>query len=66
MAKGEGFVAQKIKEIAKEHGVPIVENKPLAQALYKGVEVGEEIPAEFYEAVAKILAMVYKTRRKSA
>lgn len=66
VAKGEGFVAQKIKEIANEHGVPIVENKPLAQALYKGVEVGEEIPAEFYRAVAEILAMVYKTRRKSA
>ncbi|NLX13228.1 MAG: EscU/YscU/HrcU family type III secretion system export apparatus switch protein, partial [Phycisphaerales bacterium] len=59
-AKGAGFLAQRIRELAIEHGVPIVERKPLAQALYKTVEVGQEIPAQFYRAVAEILAYVYE------
>ncbi|MDR2455884.1 MAG: EscU/YscU/HrcU family type III secretion system export apparatus switch protein, partial [Deltaproteobacteria bacterium] len=54
------------KEIAKESGVPVVENKPLAQALYRAVEVGQMIPVEFYKAVAEIINYIYrvKGRRK--
>ena len=59
VAKGARLVAQKIKEIAKENGVPMVENKPLAQALFKVCEVGKYIPAAFYHAVAEILAYIY-------
>jgi flagellar biosynthetic protein FlhB len=64
VAKGARLIAEKIKEIAREHDVPIVENKPLAQALYKGIEVGQEVPAELYSAVAEILAYVYRLRGK--
>jgi len=64
LAKGANKVAEKIKEIAREHNVPIRENKPLAQALYKNVEIGETIPEELYRAVAAILAQVYKYKRK--
>ena len=60
LAKGEDYLANKIKEAAKEANVPIVENKPLARALYATVEVDEVIPPELYQAVAEILAMVYK------
>jgi len=63
LAKGAGPIAQKIKEIAKEHKIPIKENKPLAQALYKQVEIGEMIPEELYQAVAAILANLDKFRR---
>ncbi len=59
-AKGAGLLAKHIRELAIEYGVPIVERKPLAQALYKTVEVGQEIPAQFYRAVAEILAYVYE------
>jgi flagellar biosynthetic protein FlhB len=62
LAKGAGAVAERIKEIAREHGVPVRENKPLARALYKVVEVGDTIPEEFYQAVAAILAQIYKSR----
>ncbi len=61
VAKGEDFLAQKIKEIAKENKVPIVENKPLARMLYHNVDVGTEIPPELYQAVAEVLAMVYQS-----
>jgi flagellar biosynthetic protein FlhB len=64
VAKGADFVAKRIREIAIEHGVPIVERKPLAQALYRDVEVGQEIPARFYKAVAEILAYVYELAGK--
>lgn len=63
VAKGAGYLAQKIKEVAMAHGVEIVENKPLAQVLYKSVEVGGQIPVELYKAVAEILAHVYRKRR---
>lgn len=66
VAKGRGFIAQKIKEIAKENNVPIVENKPLARALYQAVQVDEVIPAEFYKAVAEVLAYVYSLNRTAA
>lgn len=59
VAKGEDYLAKKIKEIARENSVEIVENKPLARTLYANVEIGEEIPPELYQAVAEILAMVY-------
>jgi flagellar biosynthetic protein FlhB len=65
VAKGQALIAEKIKEIAKEHDVPIMEDKPLAQALYKSVEIGETIPLLFYQAVAEILAYVYRLKGKS-
>ncbi len=58
-AKGVDHVAQRIKEIARESAVPIVENKPLARALYAEVEIGDMIPDEYYQALAVILAKVY-------
>ncbi len=65
VAKGQRLIAQKIKEVAKEAGVPVVENKPLAQALYKSVEVGMAIPAKLFKAVAEVLAYVYKLKGKA-
>jgi flagellar biosynthetic protein FlhB len=64
VAKGANKVAEKIKAIAKEHNIPIIEDKPLAQALYKAVEVGQSIPGDLYEAVATILAHVYRMKNK--
>ena len=63
VAKGLDHLAEKIKEIARENNVPIRENKPLARALYKQVEVGDMIPEEMYQAVAAILAQIRKTQR---
>ena len=63
VAKGAGAVAAKIKEIAKEHSVPIVEDKPIARALFK-FEVNSFIPEDLYVAVAKILAYIYKLKSK--
>lgn len=65
VAKGEDYLAKRIRETAKESGVPIVENKPLARALYATVEVDETIPPELYQAVAEILAVVYTERNKA-
>lgn len=62
LAKGEGYLALKIKETAKENGVEIVENKPLARMIYYNVEIGTEIPPELYQSVAEILAMLYNAR----
>ncbi|MBN1571477.1 MAG: flagellar biosynthesis protein FlhB [Acidobacteria bacterium] len=62
VAKGVGFLALKIRELAQEHGIPLVENKPLAQTLYKSVEIGESIPGNLYKAVAEILAYIYKAK----
>ena len=59
LAKGEDYLAQRIKEIARENKVEIVENKPLARMLYANVEVGEAVPPELYQAVAEVLAFVY-------
>ncbi len=64
VAKGAGFVAQRIKDIAKQHRVPIVENKPLAQTIYKAAEVGDEIPEHLYKAVAEVLAYVYSLKNR--
>ncbi|MCR5640388.1 MAG: flagellar biosynthesis protein FlhB [Lachnospiraceae bacterium] len=62
VAKGEQYLAQKIKEVAKEHAVAIVENKPLARSLYATVDIGQEIPPELYQAVAEVLAVIYNNR----
>lgn len=62
VAKGAGYLAQRIREIAREHQVPLVENRPLAQSLYRDVEIGQSIPAGLYQAVAGILAYVYRLK----
>jgi flagellar biosynthetic protein FlhB len=62
VAKGAGKLAERIREIAKANGIPIVEQKPLARTLYKAVEIGDFIPAELYRAVAEILAYVYRVK----
>jgi flagellar biosynthetic protein FlhB len=64
VAKGAGWIAEKIKEIGRKHQVPIVENKPLAQILYKTVDLGRAIPSTLYQAVADILAYVYRIKNK--
>ena len=65
VAKGEDFLAAKIKEVARENQVEIVENKPLARMLYANVNVGAEIPPELYQAVAEVLAMVYNLKGRN-
>lgn len=62
VAKGAGFVADKIKSIARLRGIPIMENKPLAQALFFGVKIGDYIPEKFYVIVAELLARVYRIK----
>ncbi len=64
VAKGQDLIALRIREIAKEHGVPIVENVPLARALYAAGELEKEIPFEHYEAVAKVISYVYQLKGK--
>jgi flagellar biosynthesis protein FlhB len=65
VAKGAGFVADKIKSIARLNGIPIMENKPLAQALFFGVKIGDYIPEKFYLVVAELLAQVYRIRKRA-
>ncbi len=60
VAKGRNYLAARIRELAREHGVMIVENPPLARALYGSVDVGRDIPPDFYRAVAEVLAYVYR------
>jgi flagellar biosynthetic protein FlhB len=64
LAKGAGLLAQKIRRIALQNGIPVVERKPLAQVLYKTVQVGEVIPADQYQAVAEVLRYVYQLQGK--
>lgn len=64
LAKGQDLVAERIKSIARENRITIVENKPLARALYESVEVGGSVPHELYQAVAELLAYVYKLKNK--
>ena len=66
VAKGKNIVAQRIKEIARQYGVTIVENRPLARALYAMVDVGGIVPQELYKAVAEVLAYVYRLKRRTA
>lgn len=60
VAKGRNYLAQRIRKLAIHHQVPVIENPPLAQALYKSTEVGQEIPAHLYRAVAEVLAYIYR------
>jgi flagellar biosynthetic protein FlhB len=60
VAKGRNALALRMRSLASEHNVPIVENPPLARALYKSCEVGQEIPAHLYRAVAEILAYLFR------
>jgi flagellar biosynthetic protein FlhB len=60
LAKGKNYLARRIRELALQHEVPIIENQPLAQALYKSAEVGQEIPPHLYRAVAEVLAYIFK------
>jgi flagellar biosynthetic protein FlhB len=64
LAKGADYIAMKIKEIAKENNIEIIENKPLARMLYYNVEVGAEIPPELYQMTAEVLAYVYGLKNK--
>ncbi|MGE5255948.1 MAG: flagellar biosynthesis protein FlhB [Hyphomicrobiales bacterium] len=64
VAKGADAIAERIRDIAREHNVPLVENKPLAQALYKMADLGDYIPVDLYRAVAEVLAYVYRLKRK--
>ena len=65
VAKGAEHIAFKIREVAREHHIPLLENKTLAQNLYKSVDIGEEIPSSLYQAVAEILAYVYRLKGKT-
>ena len=62
VAKGAGYIAARIREIAESSGIPIIEQKPLAQTLFKSVELGETIPMTLYRAVAEVLAYVYRLK----
>jgi len=63
LAKGKNYLALRIRQIATDHQVPIVENQPLAQALYKSADVGQEIPPHLYRAVAEVLAYIFRVMR---
>ena len=64
-AKGRDLLAERIRQLARQHGVPVVERPPLARALYAAVEVGHEVPPAFYRAVAEVLAFVYQLSRRA-
>jgi len=64
VAKGADRIAERIKEIAKENNIPVIEDKPLAQLIYKSVDIDEKIPQDMYQAVAQILAYIYKIKNK--
>lgn len=65
VAKGADLIALRIREVARQHNVPIVEDKPLARALYKAADVGDDIPEKLFQAVAQILAYIYRLRTKN-
>lgn len=65
IAMGGDLIAEKIKAIAREHGIPIVENKPLARTIFKTLEIGQVIPRELFVAVAEVLSYVYKLKQKA-
>jgi flagellar biosynthetic protein FlhB len=62
VAKGQDRVAQRIREVAAENGVPVVENKPLARALFRAIEIDEDVPPEHYRAVAEVISYVFSLR----
>ncbi len=66
IAKGADYIAEKIKALAKEHRIPIVENKPLARTIYKTMKIGQMIPRELYTAVAEVLSYIYRLRKRRA
>lgn len=66
VAKGAGVFAKNIVKIARENKIPVLERKPLARALYKNVQVGQEVPVDFFRAIAEILAQIYKARQSAA
>jgi flagellar biosynthetic protein FlhB len=66
IAMGADNVAMKIRELAKECNIPIVENKPLARAIFKTLKIGQQIPRELYTAVAEVLSYVFRLRKKKA
>lgn len=66
VAKGKDYLALRIRQVAQQYGVPVVQRPPLARALYVGVEVGQEVPAAFYRAVAELLAYVYQLSGRAA
>jgi flagellar biosynthetic protein FlhB len=63
IAKGRGWLAQRIKAEGRDHDIPTVENVPLARALYRSVQIDQEIPGDLFKAVAEVLAFVYRTRK---
>ena len=65
IAKGTELIAKKIINIAKEHQIPVIENAPVARALYKMVDLNQQIPPELYKAIAEILLFVYKLKNTS-
>jgi flagellar biosynthetic protein FlhB len=64
MAKGVDKVAQRIREIAKEHGIPVIENPPLARGLFAAVEIDQEVTPEFYKAVAEVISYIFRLKRR--
>jgi flagellar biosynthetic protein FlhB len=66
VAMGADYLAQRIREIAQEHGIPLMENPPLARALWAAAEVGQAVPVDLYQAVAEVLAFVYRLKRRRA
>ncbi len=64
VAKGSGRRAERIKQVARKHGIFLTENKPVARTLYKHIDVGPRHPAQLYAAVATILAVAYRAKRK--
>jgi len=64
IAKGADLVAEKIKEIAREHNIPVIENKPLARTIYKTMKIGQVIPKDLFVAVAEVLSYVYRLKKK--
>ncbi len=64
LAKGANRIAEKIKDLARENNIPVLESKELAQNLYAAVEIGQEIPSAFYHAVAEVLAYIYTLQGK--
>lgn len=64
IAKGADYMAEKIKEVARQHNIPIIENKPLARTIFKTLKIGQVIPRELFVAVAEVLSYVYRLRRK--
>jgi flagellar biosynthesis protein FlhB len=64
IAKGADLVAEKIKQLARENNIPVMENKPLARTIYKSMKIGQTIPRELYTAVAQVLSYVYKLKRR--